>query len=61
LQYTFSISQKPFHHFQISIDKNLICDYIINCDNGEDEMNCTDDGRFYCENGIPLFVRSYQV
>ena len=24
-------------------------------------MNCTDDGRFYCENGIPLFVRRRQV
>ena len=47
-------------NFKISVASELVCDFIINCDNGEDEMNCT-DGRFYCESGNPLFVRERKV
>ena len=46
---------------QVSIDKKFLCDLVINCDNAEDEMNCTEDDRFYCESGTPLFVRRNQV
>ena len=46
---------------QISIENSLVCDFMLNCDYGEDEMSCDDDGRFYCESGTPLFVRRQQV
>lgn len=44
----------------MSIKALAKCDFIINCDNGEDEKNCTDD-RFYCESGDTLFVKRSQV
>jgi len=43
---------------KISIEKSLVCDFIVNCDDGSDEKSCHDDGRFYCESGIPLFVEN---
>ncbi|XP_078493335.1 G-protein coupled receptor GRL101-like [Ciona intestinalis] len=45
---------------KVSIDYLYVCDYNINCDNGEDEMDCQ-DGRFYCENKDPLFVASSKL
>ena len=46
---------------QVSIDESAVCDFIINCDHAEDEMNCGNDGRFYCMQGEPLFVKSQKV
>ena len=38
-----------------------MCDSNINCDNAEDEMNCTDE-RFYCNDlQPPYFLAQYQV
>ena len=64
--HSFLLSYLPFLHIfflslKVSINSSSICDFILNCDNGEDEVNCTDDERFYCESGIPLFVRRRQV
>ena len=38
----------------ISIDVNLLCDGIPQCDDKSDEKNCFD--RFYCENEVPYSV-----
>nr|XP_026692380.1 G-protein coupled receptor GRL101-like isoform X2 [Ciona intestinalis]XP_026692381.1 G-protein coupled receptor GRL101-like isoform X2 [Ciona intestinalis] len=49
----------PARHYcqsgdSISIDKNLLCDGVSQCDDKSDETNCTD--RFFCENGTPFSV-----
>nr|CAB3263304.1 uncharacterized protein LOC108950436 [Phallusia mammillata] len=47
---------------KVSVSTKVVCDFNINCDKAEDEMNCSSvDGRFYCENKKPLFVRKKQV
>jgi len=38
----------------ISIDVNLLCDGIPQCDDFSDEVDCSD--RFYCANGVPYSV-----
>ena len=60
LQITY-FKKYPSRTFQVSIEKNLVCDLIMNCDNAEDEINCTEDRRFYCESGTPLFITEFQV
>lgn len=49
------------HFQQVNIEKSLVCDGSIACDNRNDEQNCTNDGRFYCESGKPLFVIERKV
>ena len=46
---------------KVSIMETEVCDFNINCDSAEDERNCKDDGRFYCMQGEPLFVKSNKV
>jgi len=41
---------------QVSIPSAFQCDMIINCDDAEDELGCSTATRFYCEDGVPLFV-----
>ena len=38
-----------------------MCDGQINCENADDEKDCPDDGRFYCEEGDVLFVTKEKV
>jgi len=45
----------------VSIDKTQICDGQINCDNAEDEIDCGQDGRYYCQEGDVLFVSNEKI
>ena len=45
----------------MSIPNSGICDFNIDCDGAEDELNCQQDGRFYCQEGNPLFVHQKNV
>ena len=46
---------------QVSIMETEVCDFNIDCDDAKDERDCTDDGRFYCMQGEPLFVKRNKV
>ena len=46
---------------QESIPESKVCDFIIDCTDAEDERNCHGDGRFYCNDGSPIFVRGKKV
>ena len=45
----------------MSIPNTAVCDFNINCDNGEDEQNCDNDTRFHCLEGNPTFVSEIKV